>query len=183
MVEDILVKSAAFVYVMAPVLSLVINILIQVLSFRTLTRISLLKSVYLGFIAGLFSVIIIDILYSGYSTFPLRKLLYPGIINMITYAALGYCYFNFVVLSETARRIRMLIEIYDSGKEGLSIEEMLHRYNAGEIAKKRIGRLLGNGQLRCEGGKYFIGKPMVLLLANWIMLFKIVLLGKRSEFD
>ena len=76
----------------------------------------------------------------------------------------------------------MLTEIYDS-KVGLSIEEILKRYGAGEIVKKRLDRLLGNGQLIYRDDKYFIGKPDVLFMSNFIILLKLVLLGKRSEFD
>lgn len=76
----------------------------------------------------------------------------------------------------------MLTEIYDS-EDGLSAEEILDRYGSIEVLKKRLDRLLNNGQLIFRDNKYFIGKPDVLFMANFIVMLKIALLGKSSEFD
>ena len=94
---------------------------------------------------------------------------------------MGYCYFNYINLGETARRIRILREIYDS-KEGLSMEEILKRYNAKEIIERRIKRLLKNRQIIYKDGKYYIGKPIMLVIAKIIVIMKVILLGKKSEF-
>ena len=46
--------------VLSPVIGLVINILFQVLGFRYIANIGLLKSIFLGFAVGLFSVITLE---------------------------------------------------------------------------------------------------------------------------
>jgi len=181
-VENNLEKVLIFLYVISPVIGLAANAIIQVLSVRYLSGVGLLKSIYLGFFAGFCSLLMINISYSNSSSFLFQDMFMPGVANLIIYIALGYCYFHFVGLSETARRIRMLMEIYGS-KEGLSQEELLARYNAKEIVKKRMDRLLSNGQLIRRDSKYFIGKPVVLLIANSVMLLKLLLLGKRSESE
>ena len=178
MVENNLEKAMTLLYVISPVIGLLANAIIQVLSFRYIYKVGLLRSIYVGFFAGFCSLIIINIFYSIFFSFLFQNRVFPNITNFIIYAALGYCYFHFVGLGETARRIRMLIEIYSS-KEGLSLEEILTRYNAREIVEKRMDRLLSNGQLKCRDGKYFIGKPIVLLIANSVMLLKLLLLGRR----
>lgn len=95
---------------------------------------------------------------------------------------MGYCYFHFINLGETARRIRILRELYDR-KEGLSMEEIFKRYNAKEIFERRIARLINNGQIIYKDGKYYIGKPIMLLMAKMIVTMKLILLREKSEFD
>jgi len=181
-VENNLEKTMIFIYIITPLIGLLVNVAMQILSFRLFPKIGLLRSIYLGFFSGFCSLIIIDILYLRYLSFLFQDALLPDTINMVIYAALGYSYFNFLALGETARRIRMLIEIYNS-KEGLCLEEILSRYNAREIVEKRIERLVNNGQLKCKDGKYFIGKPVVLLIAGSVILLKLLLLGRTSELD
>lgn len=96
--------------------------------------------------------------------------------------ALSYCYFVFINLGETARRIRILKEVLDA-PEGLSLEEILRRYNANEIIERRLQRLLVNGQIIIRDDKYYIGKPLMLWMAKIVVAFKFILLGKKSEFD
>ncbi len=176
-------KSAAIlIFVLTPLIGLKIDALVQIFSCRSNPGVGLLRSIYLGFFAGLCGLAMIDIAYLVFAPQLFRDLTLSSISNMIIYFALGYAYFHFVGLGETARRIRMLIEIYGS-KNSLSLEEILQRYNATEIVKKRVGRLVANGQLICRDGRYFIGKPVVLFIARSVILIKYIFLGKGSEFD
>lgn len=158
------------VEVILPIIFLLINMLVQVLSFRTASKKSLLNSIFIGFFAGFFSLLVIEFWCKPAS----------GFTNVIIYVLLGYCYFHFVGLSETARRIRMLMELYQS-RDGLTLNEILSRYNAEEIVEKRLGRLISNGQLVCRDGKYFIGKPAVLFIAGAATLLKHLLLGRKRK--
>lgn len=169
-----------FAYVMLPVICLLVNLLIQVLSFRMASKKRLLNSIFLGFFAGFCSLLTIEILYFKLFNSLFRYELTSGITNIIIYVLLGYCYFHFVGLSETARRIRMLIELYQS-EAGLTLGEILSRYNAAEIVEKRINRLVSNGQLICTDGRYFIGRPTVLLIAGAATLLKFLLLGRKRQ--
>ncbi|MDD5505564.1 MAG: hypothetical protein PHR73_02265, partial [Candidatus Omnitrophica bacterium] len=94
----------------------------------------------------------------------------------------SYCYFNFINLGETGRRIRLLRELYDSGS-GLNKEEILSRYNAEEVVVLRMKRLVNNHQIILRAGRYYVGSPVMLLIAKAIVLMKLVVLGKKSEFD
>jgi len=104
------------------------------------------------------------------------------ICNALIYACLSYNYFHFVNLGETARRIRIIREIYDS-PNGLTKEEILQRYNAREILGLRMGRLLSKGQIHLKEGRYFINNPTMLAISNIIIFLKKAILGKVSEFD
>lgn len=173
-------KIAVFAYVILPLICLLVNVFIQILSFRMASKKRLLNSIFLGFFAGFCSLIVIEISYLKLFDYFFHYGVTGGITNLIIYVVLGYCYFNFVCLGETARRIRMLIELYQV-KTGLTLDEILSRYNAGEIIKKRISRLISNGQLIYKEGRYFIGRPVVLLIANAVILLKLLLLGRDRE--
>lgn len=167
---------------MTPVIGLVINASVQMLSFRFVAKLGLLKSEYIGFVAGLFSIFLIEFYILSTVLIPVIEITALLITNLITYTALGFCYFSFVNLGETARRIRILRELYDS-KAGLSMEELLQRYNAKEIIERRINRLVNNGQIIYKDGRYYIGSPVMLSMAKIIVMMKMLLLNKRSEFD
>lgn len=151
-----------------PVFGLLLNAAVQVAACRAGG--SLLRSVFAGFAAGLVPVIY----FSGLTA----RL--PA--DILCYGAFGYCYFHFINLGETARRIRLVREIYES-PGGLSEAGILQRYNSREILAARMARLLGSGQIILRGGRYFTGKPAVLLMAKTITLLKLLIIGKKSEFD
>lgn len=171
-----------YLQVFIPVICLLINLSMQVSIFRYIPKLGLLKSEYIGFVIGLMTFFLFE-RYLLFSQLGFTKDFFAIFAtNFVTYFSLGYCYFHFITLGETARRIRILRELYDSPK-GLSVDEILERYNAKEIVEKRIKRLLDNGQIIYKNGKYYIGNPTMVLMAKIIITMKLILLGKRSEFD
>lgn len=157
-----------------PIICFALNLFSQIYIARYLKAIGLLKSVIWGFIHGAGWLFVLELLS--------QDKLASSIANIITYTALSYAYFHFVNLSETARRIRILRELVDS-KGGLTMQELLRSYNAREIIDKRIDRLMKNGQIRYSKGRYYINKPVMLLAAKIIIIMKVLILGKRSEFN
>ena len=99
----------------------------------------------------------------------------------MTYAALGYCYFHFINLGETARRVRLMRELAEAGPAGLGKEELLSRYNARTMVEARFRRLLDNSQVVERNGRYYVGKPAVLWMARLVLLLKKLLLGRAGE--
>ena len=172
----------SYLQVSTPVLGLVINVLVQIISFRVILKSGLLKTVFLGFFAGFLYLLLIESYIFFVMPVSFMDFLMILLANAITYASLGYCYFHFINLGETARRIRILREIYDS-KDGLTMEEILQKYNSKEIVDKRIGRLINNGQVLYKNGRYYIGNPTMLIITKIIVAMKLLLLGRRSEFD
>ena len=165
-----------------PVVAFIINVVSQVLIFRYVKEISLLKSIFLSFGIGFSFLVVIELLRYGIELHFSWNFISIAIVNVLTYSALGYCYFHFINLGVTARRIRLLIEIMNSNN-GLTIDEVLNRYNASEMIRNRLGRLLKSGQIVYKDGRYFIGKPVMLVIAKIMVVMKLLLLGKRSEFE
>ncbi|MFC1558368.1 hypothetical protein ACFL40_03335 [candidate division KSB1 bacterium] len=172
-----------YLHVFIPIFALIINICAHILLFRFISRIGLLIAVIISFFIGFFCLIAFECyVFFSVSQYTMG-LIYLFTANGIIYSLLGYLYFQFVNLGETARRIRIMRELYSS-KDGLSMEEILKRYNAKEIIGRRINRLVRANQVKCKNNKYYIkGMPFILFLSKTIVTMKLILLGKRSEFD
>lgn len=164
-------------YTFLPVISFILNVICQIFCARYIKSLGLLKSIFFGCIFGLIIIFAIVFIYLS-DRVNLSQIIY----SIVNYGALSYCYFHFINLGETARRIRLLRELIDS-KDGLSVQEILERYNAKEIIEKRLGRLIKSGQIIFRDGRYYIGKPIMLLIANIIISLKLIILGRKSEFE
>jgi len=174
--------TVAFAEAWASPLGLIINVLVHVIAFRNIASLGLLRSLLLGFTVGLSFIGAVECFY-----YFLLFRNWPDFVsvvaaNLIAYASLSYCYFNFINLGETARRIRIMRELYDAA-EGLCLPDILLKYNAREIVSRRIGRLIKNRQIVEKSGRYFLGKPTLLFIARTIVLLKVMFLGKKSEFN
>src|SRR3989338_716260 len=114
---------------------LLVNVLTQVLVFRYFPKVGLLKSEYLGFAIGFLSILLFQFYVFSLPPILIKDFIAISMVNLISYSLLGYCYFHFVNLGETARRIRILFELYEAG-DGLGMGEIINRYNANEIIEK-----------------------------------------------
>lgn len=73
------------------------------------------------------------------------SVLYAG----LTYALLAYSYFHLFNMGETARRVRILVELREHGN--ISLDELKSFYDARAILDRRLERLAALGQVRYEG--------------------------------
>jgi hypothetical protein len=175
--------SSQWVSAFNPFIGLAINAFIQVLAFRLSSSVSLLKSIFLGFFSGQVIIFVVErFAHSDYFDPILMDFWGYYLANVIIYSFLGYGYYSFIGLGETARRSRILRELAKVS-EGLSMEEILEKYNAKYMLDIRLSRLFKNGQVILKNGRYFINKPTVLYIAKLVLFMKQVTLGKGSEFD
>jgi len=156
-----------------PLVGLCVSVVVQILSCRYGAKVTLFKSIFIGFGAGMAFFMI-----PGFE----EDFVYVLATDLIAYSAFGYCYFHFINLGETARRIRIMRELYDSDG-GLSMEEILEKYNAKEMVRMRINRLVSKKQILDKAGRYYIGNSTMLLMSKAIVMMKLLVLGKKSEFD
>jgi hypothetical protein len=165
--------------VFGPVAGLAVNVFMQILIFRCDLRHGLLRSIVLGFMAGLAFLFMEEFWILHMSLKLLRDPLSLLMVNLMTYCSLGYCYFHFINLGETARRIRILRELCDS-KDGLPEDAILHRYNSRTVIANRIARLINTGQVQLKDGKYYIGSPTMLFIAHCIQAMRAMITGDRK---
>ena len=140
-----------------------------------------MRSIYVGFLAGLALLAAIEAACLAWGPRTPGDALASAAINVMTYGALSFGYFHFINLGETARRIRIIREITAAGRP-LTREEILDSYNAEAIVGVRINRLLSTGQISFREGRYYLANPTILYMARIIVLMKLLVLGKRSEF-
>jgi hypothetical protein len=164
-----------------PVIGLMLNVFTQVISFRYI-KVSLLNSLVLGFMIGLFLVFGEEFYSHFVAAQSVEEFLWLATVNFLTYSALAYCYAHFINLGEGARRIRIIRELYKS-ETGLTLDELLKIYDCRQMVENRINRLIRSGQIVLRNNRYFIGKPTMLFIARIILVMKLIVLGKRSEFE
>jgi len=157
---------------LAPIAGLLGNCLLHIFFFRSFLRGRMFLSLVSGFLAGVSCIIFFSIAANvGFQV---------TVENLLTYILLSYCYFHFVNLGETARRVRLLRELKVSGC-GLTLEEIRSRYNADEILSRRLDRLIKNGQVVLKEERYFIAKPIMLSIAKTIVFLKRLLLKRGGN--
>lgn len=160
---------AVWLLALVPVAGLAVNVGSQVILCRTARSLGLLRSLILGFGTGWLFALVSTLALGNFLDLATDDLLAQMTVSGLTTAALGYCYFHFVNLGETARRVRILRELTEAGGQ-LSREELLKRYNSADMVRQRLGRLLRSGQVVLRDGHYFIGKPTVLRMARAVEL-------------
>ena len=168
--------------IITPLMALTINIIVQIFMVQITGQGTLLKSVFSGAFAGGVGLLIMDGYIYHLSTYSFSNYLPYVLVNLIIYLCLCWNYLNFVNMGETARRIRILREIYEV-PHGISLSNLLKRYNAEEGLNRRLERLLKNDQIILKEGKVFMKKSSVLIIAKCFRVAKLILLKKESEFD
>ncbi len=169
-----------FLHILSPILGLLSNSISQLFVCRYVAKCGLFKSVVVGFLCGISGLFFIEAAYFINASVSTLEMLCQIVVNLIAYTGLAYCYFNFINLGETARRIRIVRELFES-QNGFSLEELLERYNASTIIDLRLQRMISKGQIVCRGGRYYIGKPLMLIIAKTIIVMKLILLKNRSN--
>jgi hypothetical protein len=106
-----------------------------------------------------------------------------ALVWTIAYLALVYAYvFGFFNVGESARRVRLLIELDEVGGQGLTRDELFARYNAGMIVDARLERMIAGGQIEVRAGRYVIRRRAMLVIAKAFVLLKLAFLGAPTEF-
>lgn len=91
--------------------------------------------------------------------------------GLIVYNAVMYSYFHLFNMSETARRIRILLNVLEHGV--LQREEILALYSPRDMVMVRLDRLVLMGWLkRNSEGRYVIGERWALRLAQGFRLMR-----------
>lgn len=167
-----------YLHLFCPIAALGINVIVQIGIFKLDKKHKLLQSVFMGFASGVLSAGAIESFIVLTTNVPIKEFMPALFVDITTYFALGYCYFHFVNLGETARRIRLLRELYDA-PGGLTEGQILSKYNAKEIINIRLTRLLNNNQIIVSNARYYVANPAMLFISKTLVFMKLIILGKR----
>lgn len=171
---------------LTPVLGLFVCLLVHVLLSRAVPKLSRPRGILLSAVAGGVTVAAMAMVLRG--TIVAQSARGDDLSTVVSwwlaYLALIYAYvFGFFNVGESARRVRLLIELHEAGERGLTQEECLRAYNAEMIVDARLRRLLAGGQIQQRNGRYFIGHRLMLYVAKLFVLLKLVFFGSPSEFS
>lgn len=97
-------------------------------------------------------------------------------LNLLTYLALAFGYFNFINLNIASLRIRMLQEMWLSAK-GMTREQLLSLYSTDDVIALRIARLTRGGHLVEREGRFYRGRMRFLVVARIFDLLRVSILG------
>ena len=86
------------------------------------------------------------------------------IFVIITYNTIGYCYFHLFNMSETGRRIRLLLEVESAGR--LEKSKVRSLYDEDDILSVRLERLISMNQIRKEGSRYILSGRLLYVAAR-----------------
>ena len=172
---------ALAVLALAPVFGLLACVALHIILSRTVAQLPRLHGIGLSALGGL-GVVVGMLLQGGSGAMPL----FPNVweltgVWLLTYLFLTYCYvIGFFNLGESARRIRLLIELYGAGDRGMTLHDILTEYNSRMIVEIRSLRLVTGGQIVERGDRYFIERRFMLYAAKAFVLLKLVFLGGKS---
>lgn len=94
---------------------------------------------------------------------------------LVVYNGAAFAYFQVLNMSETARRIRMLVEIWHSGGE-MAQERLMGTYTPETMVRARLDRLVCWGQIsKDEDGFYRVKGKFLLIAAYWVEWIKKIL--------
>jgi hypothetical protein len=108
------------------------------------------------------------------------EMLLMSIFAFIVFNGTGYAYFHVFNMSETARRIRMLLSIRDHGS--LHSGELAAEYSPEHMVRARLARLIEMGQVvRDADGRYRIKSHFLVWAAGLVRFFRNILRLPSSE--
>lgn len=168
-----------YLHLFCPVIALGINVIAQIVIFKLDKRHKLLRSVFMGFAAGVLSAGAIESFIVLTTSASIKKFIPALFVDITTYFALGYCYFHFINMGESARRVRLLREL-DAAPGGLTEEQIFSKYSAKEIVNIRLTRLLNNKQIILRGERYYAANSTMLFISKALAFMKLIISGKSS---
>ncbi len=101
--------------------------------------------------------------YLRYLTTPV-ELFWAIIYSLIVYNILAYCYFHIFNMSDTARRVRILYEIYNSKQ--LKESDIASLYSANNMLDSRLERFLSMKQIKFSDGRYLLNRKFFYYVAK-----------------
>ncbi|MBF0319223.1 MAG: hypothetical protein HQL01_05400 [Nitrospirae bacterium] len=174
--------NTLYTEMMTPLLGMALFISAQFIVFRLSPSVGLFTSVIVGYFSGLSLVVAIQLYCLLNSSIEVIDCAAYFAVNVVAYSSMGYGFFVYVCLGETAIRIRMLVEL-NASANGLSKEEIMQLYGKEKMLAIRLNRLTKGGQLIFKDGRYFIGNRFLLFVSKLIIILKLIILGKKSEFN
>jgi len=99
---------------------------------------------------------------------------------ILIYSCGGYTFFHINNMGETARRIRISLELKQSPK-GLNYDNLVARYNSDIQISRRLNRLLEAKEIKKQGGVFFLNRYRFLAMYYIVDIFKRIVFGANPK--
>ena len=136
-----------------------------------------------GFLIGFIFILLINFIILFTPNELKYNIIVYCILNLLTYAFFSLCYFTFVNISVSALRIRLLNELNETESQGITLTEILTRYNSSEIIDRRISKLQGNKQIKNFNQRYYSKKSITLFMVFIKEYLSLVMFKKKSRLN
>jgi hypothetical protein len=169
-------------YFASPIVALAVMVVVQAVVLRLRQGEQFFGSVVVGFLAGLLTVLALQVVLLV--VFPRNpdRLVLGLVANLAIFGMLAYCFFNFINLGHASIRIRIFKECDDRG--GFITHEDLRAVYDDELIKEaRLQRLLEGGDVVRENGRWKLVNPRLVPVAKMVFGLKKFVLRRESEFE
>ena len=140
--------------------SFVLFLLLHVIIFRFISSSEVLGWIVNVFAAGaIYNFVAIVVLGLLKMNLAMAQMIVVFILSFLIYGLLSFLYMAYIFgTSESSIRLRLIHEISKTQKAGISLDEILKRYNTGILLKRRLDRLVYAKNLVYDGKLFHIGK-------------------------
>jgi hypothetical protein len=169
-------------YLASPIVALAMMVVVQAVVLRLRQGEQFFGSVVVGFLAGLLTVLALQVVLLV--VFPRNpdRLVLGLVANLAIFGMLAYCFFNFINLGHASIRIRIFKECDDRGGF-ITHEELRAVYDNELIKEARLQRLLEGGDVVRENGRWKLVNPRLVPVAKMVFGLKKFVLRRESEFE
>jgi len=167
---------------LSPIIALGVNFITQVMLARARKGAQFMRSIIEGCLAGAVALAVLEAFLLVWWGVSADTVAFSLLVNAPTYAALSVCYFGMSNLGQTAIRVRIYAELLAS-PGGMSAEEIERRYDKETFVAVRLRRLIEGRDIIEKDGQYFLVRKRLVFAANLMVAAKLLLLGRKSQFD
>lgn len=168
------------IIVAAPVIGLGVYCIAQIAVARSWRGRTPYRSLAVGFAFGLLAVGML----AGWAARCMAAGLMDRIgyvtLDILTYLALAFGYFNFVNLTVASLRIRLLEELRTAGG-ALPTASLLATYDSRQVVAIRLARLVRAGHLLEKNGRLHIGRLPFLIVARIFEVLRWFIIGGTGK--
>jgi hypothetical protein len=133
-----------------------------------------------GFFAGFVATLALTLLAAWRAASRDADLVALTVLEVLTYSALGWCYFHFVNLGVASLRIRVLEEIVEAGGS-LAADALGRLYDDGVMAENRIRRLHAGGHIVLRNDRFHGGRAAFRGIARAFAVLRWLIIGRGSS--
>lgn len=168
------------IVVLSPIVGLAVYCVSQIAVARMCPDHGPYHSLKLGFLAGLVAMAGIGGWTTSHMAVASADRAGLMILNLLTYVALAFGYFNFVNLTVASLRIRLLEELSEAGGV-LPKHALMAAYNSRQVVAIRLDRLVKGGHLVEKDGRLHSGRLPFLIVARIFDTLHCFIIGRARN--